>query len=64
MLLFRTRGLAPLIWHSYASAQAKIHFLLVTAWQLAPIKVSMLNGQMYALSNCYVSGQDSPAVVD
>ena len=61
---FRTRGLAPLIRHSYASAQVKIHFLLLTAWQLAPIKVSMLNGRMDALSNCYVSGQVSPAFVD
>ena len=36
---------------------SEIHFLLLTAWQLAPIKVSMLNGRMDALSNCYVSGQ-------
>ena len=31
---------------------SEIHFLLPTAWQLAPIKVSMLNGRMDALSNC------------
>ena len=43
---------------------SEIHFLLPTAWKLAPISVSMLNGPMDALSNCYVSGQDSSAFDD
>ena len=41
---------------------SEIHFLLLTAWQLAPVKVSMLNGRMDALSNlllCFWPGLSS-----
>ena len=43
---------------------SEIHFLPSTTWQIAPIRVSMPNGRLGALCNCYVSGQDSPAFVD